>query len=382
MGFQAVQYMRTKPKDLLMTTSLTPAEYKKRALPVRDETQMLLAVNSRFEDAGGKRIHIMPTLEEPILIRERKKVTGLHVPTVDHANNLDLLEEYSCTLTRPLWVRPPFILPSSWAPWSLEAGRQYMLACGLETSPYPTAALTSRQSHWEWCLENLKGQGRFIPHDLPESVTEVTRADVMEMHIRMWDDARGPGHPDRKSEILRITYGQVQSGHSLDVCAPILPTDRDALFSTPVDESFQIEEDATTTWNGWEESIWAGILDDPDIDLFGLDVDESKDWETTKNLFLESDNLLALKRLRCGYTGKVKLTYIDPPYNTGNKFVYNDNFKSAPNTGSPFLGQRWGRGTWLTCQLSPWVNVARLAPKELIEVDDSMLYPRADVAAS
>ncbi|MGW8185358.1 MAG: site-specific DNA-methyltransferase [Candidatus Moraniibacteriota bacterium] len=53
---------------------------------------------------------------------------------------------------------------------------------------------------------------------------------------------------------------------------------------------------------------------------------ESKDWDTTKNLFLEGDNLEVLRILQSSYRGKVKIIYIDPPYNTGNDFVYSDNF--------------------------------------------------------
>lgn len=56
-------------------------------------------------------------------------------------------------------------------------------------------------------------------------------------------------------------------------------------------------------------------------------VDDSKDWDNTKNLYIEGDNLDALKLLQESYLGKVKMIYIDPPYNTGNDFVYCDNFK-------------------------------------------------------
>ncbi|MCB9815756.1 site-specific DNA-methyltransferase [Candidatus Nomurabacteria bacterium] len=58
-------------------------------------------------------------------------------------------------------------------------------------------------------------------------------------------------------------------------------------------------------------------------------VDESKDWETTENLFIEGDNLDALKLLQESYLGKVKMIYIDPPYNTGKDFVYHDDFKAS-----------------------------------------------------
>lgn len=57
--------------------------------------------------------------------------------------------------------------------------------------------------------------------------------------------------------------------------------------------------------------------------------EESVDFDTTKNLFIESDNLDVLKLLQMSYLGKVKLIYIDPPYNTGNDFVYNDDFAES-----------------------------------------------------
>ena len=54
--------------------------------------------------------------------------------------------------------------------------------------------------------------------------------------------------------------------------------------------------------------------------------EDSLDWQTTQNLLIEGDNLEVLKLLQKSYAGKVKLIYIDPPYNTGNEFIYPDNF--------------------------------------------------------
>lgn len=56
-------------------------------------------------------------------------------------------------------------------------------------------------------------------------------------------------------------------------------------------------------------------------------VAESKDWDTTENLYIEGDNLEVLKLLQESYLGKVKMIYIDPPYNTGNDFIYADDFR-------------------------------------------------------
>jgi adenine-specific DNA-methyltransferase len=56
---------------------------------------------------------------------------------------------------------------------------------------------------------------------------------------------------------------------------------------------------------------------------------ESVDWDTTENLYIEGDNLEVLKLLQESYLGKVKMIYIDPPYNTGNDFIYRDDFKQS-----------------------------------------------------
>jgi adenine-specific DNA-methyltransferase len=57
--------------------------------------------------------------------------------------------------------------------------------------------------------------------------------------------------------------------------------------------------------------------------------EDSVNWDTTRNLVIEGDNLEVLKLLQRSYAGKVKLIYIDPPYNTGNDFVYPDNFQDS-----------------------------------------------------
>lgn len=53
---------------------------------------------------------------------------------------------------------------------------------------------------------------------------------------------------------------------------------------------------------------------------------ESVDWNTTENLYIEGDNLEVMKLLQESYLGRVKMIYIDPPYNTGNDFIYRDDF--------------------------------------------------------
>lgn len=62
--------------------------------------------------------------------------------------------------------------------------------------------------------------------------------------------------------------------------------------------------------------------------------EESVDWDNTENLYIEGDNLEVLKLLQESYLGKVKMIYIDPPYNTGNDFIYRDDFAVFPPTGA------------------------------------------------
>jgi adenine-specific DNA-methyltransferase len=63
------------------------------------------------------------------------------------------------------------------------------------------------------------------------------------------------------------------------------------------------------------------------------------DWDSTQNLMIEGDNLEVLKLLQKSYAGKVKLIYIDPPYNTGKDFVYPDNFQDNIKNYLELTGQ-------------------------------------------
>jgi adenine-specific DNA-methyltransferase len=84
------------------------------------------------------------------------------------------------------------------------------------------------------------------------------------------------------------------------------------------------EERYEFTWVGKRQSIVEANL--PIQKTLRPLMDESLDWENTKNIYIEGDNLDALKLLQESYLNKVKMIYIDPPYNTGNDFIYNDSF--------------------------------------------------------
>ena len=100
--------------------------------------------------------------------------------------------------------------------------------------------------------------------------------------------------------------------------------------------------------------------------------EESVDFDNTQNLYIEGDNLEVLKLLRENYLGKVKMIYIDPPYNTGNDFVYNDDFAQSAGEYFHNSGQEDEEGNRLVANTesngrfhTDWLN---------------MIYPRLKVA--
>ncbi len=88
-------------------------------------------------------------------------------------------------------------------------------------------------------------------------------------------------------------------------------------------------------WTGKDESIKEiGRLSNA---VLTPCTEQSINFETTENLFIEGDNLEVLKLLQKDYAEKVKMIYIDPPYNTGKKFIYNDNFRNRKDKHSKWL---------------------------------------------
>ena len=100
--------------------------------------------------------------------------------------------------------------------------------------------------------------------------------------------------------------------------------------------------------------------------------EESVDWDTTQNLFIEGDNLEVLKLLQKSYANKVKMIYIDPPYNTGKEFIYPDRFQENLDTYLNYTGQVNEEGLRLSSDTetqgrkhTAWLN---------------MIYPRLSLA--
>ena len=123
---------------------------------------------------------------------------------------------------------------------------------------------------------------------------------------------------------------------------------------------------------------WAGKADcfktiqQPSVATLVPCPEESIDFDTTENVFIEGDNLEVLKLLQKSYLGKIKMIYIDPPYNTGKDFVYPDNYSENLDTYLEYTGQIDGEGRKFSTNMdtdgrfhSKWMN---------------MMYPRLFLA--
>lgn len=115
--------------------------------------------------------------------------------------------------------------------------------------------------------------------------------------------------------------------------------------------------------------------------------EKTKDWENTENLYIEGDNLEVLKLLQKSYHGKIKMIYIDPPYNTGKDFVYKDNFKDNIENYKVITGQKTSEGYKTTTNTetegsyhSNWLNMMypRLKLARNLLADDGVIFISID----
>lgn len=103
------------------------------------------------------------------------------------------------------------------------------------------------------------------------------------------------------------------------------------------DEVAEGDEAYEFTWVGKKEAIVEA--NKPIRKTLRPCKEESLNWDSTENLYIEGDNLEVLKLLQESYLGKVKMIYIDPPYNTGNDFIYNDDFKMTGEEYADVAGE-------------------------------------------
>ena len=119
--------------------------------------------------------------------------------------------------------------------------------------------------------------------------------------------------------------------------------------------------------------------------------EESKNWDTTQNLYIEGDNLEVLKLLQKGYYNKIKCIYIDPPYNTGNEFIYKDDFKDNTLNYLKLTGQLFEDDENINIKLSNnaetdgryhsnWLNMMypRLKLAKYLLKDDGVIFISID----
>lgn len=116
-------------------------------------------------------------------------------------------------------------------------------------------------------------------------------------------------------------------------------------------------------------------------------IEDSVDWDNTQNLYIEGDNLEVLKLLQKSYMGKVKMIYIDPPYNTGNDFVYDDDFAVSQDDYDLFagnvdeLGNRYRKNTEANGRFhSDWCSMmySRLMVARSLLTEDGVIFISID----
>ena len=145
------------------------------------------------------------------------------------------------------------------------------------------------------------------------------------------------------------------------------------------------EESFGFQWVGKQEAKRAAA--EPTRQTLRPVVDDSVDWDTTENLYIEGDNLEVLKLLQRAYLGKVKMIYIDPPYNTGNDFVYNDDFAMSGEEMDEAMGNVDEEGNRLRRNLdsnpryhSDWCSMiySRLLVARTLLANDGVIFISID----
>ncbi len=138
-------------------------------------------------------------------------------------------------------------------------------------------------------------------------------------------------------------------------------------------------------WPGKREAIVTANL--PTTNTLRPVPEESVDFENTENLYIEGDNLEVLKLLQESYLGKIKMIYIDPPYNTGNDFIYRDNFTQDSDEFKAESGQTDEQGNRLVPNLetsgryhSDWLSMMypRLKLARNLLTDDGVIFISID----
>ena len=155
-----------------------------------------------------------------------------------------------------------------------------------------------------------------------------------------------------------------------------------ALFSDEIDER---PERYSFSWHG--KSRARRIAQTPSTGTLLPCPEESENWDTTQNIFIEGDNLEVLKLLQKSYHRKVKMIYIDPPYNTGKEFIYPDKYQDNLDTYLRYTGQIDADGFKLSANAETsgryhtnWLNMMypRLKLARNLLRDDGVIFVSID----
>ena len=173
--------------------------------------------------------------------------------------------------------------------------------------------------------------------------------------------SQSPDFVAQNIELLKSLFPQLNKEGKID---------KQELLALLGDYTETDEEFYRFTWAG--KSMARREANKPSTATLLPDKESSKEWDTTQNVFIEGDNLEVLKLLQKGYANKIKMIYIDPPYNTGKDFVYKDNYSDNLNNYLAITGQLGEDGKRISTNSesngryhSNWLN---------------MMYPRLKLA--
>jgi adenine-specific DNA-methyltransferase len=174
-------------------------------------------------------------------------------------------------------------------------------------------------------------------------------------------DGATPDMVEQNVEQLKALFPEILTEGKIDF---------DTLREVLGDYTDDREERYSFTWNG--KSRARRLAQTPSTGTLRPCPEESVNWDTTQNLFIEGDNLEVLKLLQKSYHKKIKMIYIDPPYNTGNDFIYPDDFRDNIKNYMQLTGQTDKEGRKLSANAETggryhtnWLN---------------MMYPRLKLA--
>lgn len=196
-------------------------------------------------------------------------------------------------------------------------------------------------------------------------LTEPQKLDLKSMNIT----------EDQKSKLKQI-FPHIFNEDKIDV---------DKLRQTLGEEVDEGQERYGMTWPGKSECF--KIIQQPSVGTLKPCREESVNFNETENLFIEGDNLEVLKLLQKSYYNKIKMIYIDPPYNTGKEFIYPDKYTESLDTYLAYTGQVNDEGTKFSTNTetdgrfhSKWLNMMypRLFLARNLLTDDGVIFISID----